>query len=88
MREENPFTNRPLPPLQRLDAKNTAPHCAEIENQNIKGTEKPYYVESLIHVDRPIRLKAHVHAPPRLSPNPSFLRHKLMTLIEKSLGIL
>ena len=46
MREENPFTNRPLPPLQRLAAKNTAPHCAEIENQNIKGTEKPDYVES------------------------------------------
>ena len=70
-REENPFTNRPLPPLPRLAAENTTSHCAEIENQNIEDAEIPYYVEFLEYVDRPIMLEAHVHEPPRPSPNPS-----------------
>ena len=70
-REENSFTNRPLPPLPQLSAENTTPHCAEIENQNIEDAEIPYYVEFLEYVDRPIMLEAHVHEPPRPSPNPS-----------------
>ena len=68
-REENPFSNRPLPPLPRLAAKNTTPHCAEIENQNIEDEEIPYYVEVLEYVDRPIMLEA--HEPPCPAPNPS-----------------
>ena len=69
-REDNPFTNRPLPPLPRLAAENTTSHCAEIENQNIEDAEIPYYVEFLEYVDRPIMLEAHVHEPPRPSQNP------------------
>ena len=68
-REENPFSNRPLPPLPRLAAENTTPHCAEIENQNIEDEEIPYYVEFLEYVDRPIMLEA--HEPPCPAPNPS-----------------
>ena len=70
-REENPFTNRALPPLPRLAAENTVPHCAEVENQYIEDAEIPYYVEFLEYVDRPIMLEAHVHEPPRPSLNPS-----------------
>ena len=70
-REENPFANRPLPPLPRLAAQNTLPDCAEVENQNNEDTEIPYYVEFLEFVDRPIMLEAHVHEPPRPSPNRS-----------------
>ena len=70
-REENPFANRPLPPLPRLAAENTLTHSAEVENQNNEDTEIPYYVEFLEFVDRPIMLEAHVHEPPRPSPNPS-----------------
>ena len=70
-REEIPFANRPLPPLPRLAAENSMPHCAEVENQNNEDTEIPYYVEFLEFVDRPIMLEAHVHEPPRPSPNPS-----------------
>ena len=68
-REENPFSNRPLPPLPRLADENTTPHCAEIENQNIEDEEIPYYVEFLEYVDRPIMLEA--HEPPCPAPNPS-----------------
>ena len=68
---EKPFTNRALPPLPRLAAENTTSHSAEIGNQNIEDAEIPYYVEFLEYVDRPIMLEAHVHEPPRPSPNPS-----------------
>ena len=42
MREGNPFTNRPLPPLPQLAAENAASQSAEIENQNIEDAEIPY----------------------------------------------
>ena len=69
-REENPFRNRPLPPLPQ-PAVNTT-HCVQIENQNIaEDVDIPYYVEFLEYDDRPIMLEAYVpHNQSCLSPNP------------------
>ena len=69
-REENPFRNRPLPPLPQPAV--NATHCVQIENQNIdEDVDIPYYVEFLEYVDRPIMLEAYVpHNQPCLSPNP------------------